>query len=214
MRSTPLGLSLKILIATCTISTSVSMAERPELLFREDWKETPPELPVNQNHVANPDLILHLHGASKDLIKKSNHDKPADDPYYIWSGRSVASNWAVSLEPTSGPFDLTGQAKVRWRSKQSGFRVLRIIVQLESGDWLVSNVGDGPSDDWREREFVLANIEWRKLNMELIVEEHPVITDADLARVQQIGFTDLMTGGNSRACSRLDWIEVYAQPSS
>jgi hypothetical protein len=126
----------------------------------------------------------------------------------------VASNWAVSLEPKSGPFDLTGQAKVRWRAKQSGFRILRIIVQLENNEWLVSDVGDGPSDDWREREFVMANIKWRKLNMELIVEEHPVVTDADLSRVKQIGFTDFMTGGNSRACSRLDWIEVYARPSS
>jgi hypothetical protein len=60
----------------------------------------------------------------------------------------------------------------------------------------------------------MANIKWRKLNMELIVEEHPVVTDADLSRVKQIGFTDFMTGGNSRACSRLDWIEVYARPSS
>ena len=213
MPPTALRLLLKILVIVCAISVSTSHAQRPTLLFREDWKETPAELPVNQNHVANPDLILHLHGSSKDLIKKSNHDQPADDPYYIWSGRSVASNWAVSLQPKSGPFDLTGQAKVRWRSKQSGFRVLRIIVQLENRDWLVSDVGDGPSDDWREREFVMANIAWRKLNMELIVEEHPVVTDADLSRVTQIGFTDLMVGGNSHACSRLDWIEVYARPS-
>jgi hypothetical protein len=207
-------LLLKALVVAGTFSVSLGHAQRPDLLFREDWKEIPAELPVNQNHVANPDLILHLHGASPDLIKKSNHDKPADDPYYIWSGRSVASNWAVSLEPKSGPFDLTGQAKVRWRAKQSGFRILRIIVQLENNEWLVSDVGDGPSDDWREREFVMANIKWRKLNMELIVEEHPVVTDADLSRVKQIGFTDLMTRGNSRACSRLDWIEVYARPSS
>lgn len=204
---------LKVLVVACTISVSFGHAQRPELLFREDWKEIPAEIPVNQNHVANPDLILHLHGASQDLIKKSHHDKPADDPYYIWSGLCVASNWAVSLEPESGPFDLTGQAKVKWRAKQSGFRILRIIVQLENDEWLVSDVGDGPSDDWREREFIMANIKWRKLNLELIVEEHPVVTDADLSRVKQIGFTDLMTGGNSRACSRLDWIEVYARPS-
>jgi hypothetical protein len=27
--------------------------------------------------------------------------------------------------------------------------------------------------------------------------------------VEEVGFTDLMPGGISAACSRLDWIEVY-----
>jgi hypothetical protein len=30
----------------------------------------------------------------------------------------------------------------------------------------------------------------------------------DLSRVVEVGFTDLMRGGQSQACSRLDWIEV------
>lgn len=202
-----------LLLASLSIA-SIAGAERPELLFREDWKETPAAIPVTQAHVTNSELTLHLHGPSKDLIKKSHHDQPADDPFYVWSGLCVSSNWAVSLEPHSGAFDLRGQSKVRWRAKQSGFRVLRIIIQLANGDWLVSDVGDPASHDWREREFIIANIQWRKLNMELIAEEHPVITDPDLSRVTQVGFTDLMIGASSRASSRLDWIEVYASSSA
>ena len=194
--------------------SSIAGAERPELLFREDWKETPAEIPVTQAHLTNSELTLHLHGPCKDLIKKSHHDRPADDPFYIWSGLCVSSNWAVSLEPHSGAFDLRGQSKVCWRAKQSGFRVLRIIIQLQNGDWLVSDVGDAASNDWREREFIIANIQWRKLNVELIAEEHPVLIDPDLSRVTQIGFTDLMIGAGSRASSRLDWIEVYASSSA
>ena len=34
----------------------------------------------------------------------------------------------------------------------------------------------------------------------------------DLSRVDEIGFTDLMVGGQSEACSRLDWVEVYGKP--
>jgi hypothetical protein len=37
--------------------------------------------------------------------------------------------------------------------------------------------------------------------------DHP-----DLSRVAEIGWTDLMTGGGSSACSRVDWIEVYGRP--
>ena len=39
---------------------------RPERFFREDWKDTPAEIPLNQKHVANPDLTVQLYGAGKD----------------------------------------------------------------------------------------------------------------------------------------------------
>jgi len=31
----------------------------------------------------------------------------------------------------------------------------------------------------------------------------------DLNRVEEVGFTDLMRGVGTPACSRVDWIEVY-----
>ena len=52
------------------------------LLFREDWKTTPAELPITQDHVATKDLVLVLHGPGKQGLKKSHHDKPVDDPFY------------------------------------------------------------------------------------------------------------------------------------
>jgi len=187
-------------------------AKRPGLLFREDWAEIPPALPVTQEHVSHPDIILHRHGPARDEIKKSNHDQPYDDPFYIWSGACESGNWAVSLEHRAGAFDLTGQSKVRWRTKQAGFRQLHLIVQLASGDWLVADQGDPASPDWRVRELIIADLNWRKLDIETVVEADPIIASPDLSRITRIGFTDLMKGGGSRACSRLDWIEVYAYP--
>jgi hypothetical protein len=184
--------------------------ERPGLFFREDWKETPAATPVTQEHVANPDLILSLHGPGKSGIKKSHHDQPADDPYYIWSGTAPA-NWAVSLRHKNSFADLRGQAKIRWRTKQAGFRLARIIVKLADGTWLVSDQYDDASSDWREREFNVADLRWRKLDIKSVVEgawvDHP-----DLSRVDEIGWTDLMAGGGTPACTRVDWIEVYGKP--
>jgi hypothetical protein len=37
------------------------------------------------------------------------------------------------------------------------------------------------------------------------------VDNPDLSSVLEVGFTDLVTGGGSDACSRLDWIEVYGQ---
>jgi hypothetical protein len=130
------------------LAVSLLAQDRPGLFFREDWKETPPETPVTQAHVANPELVLSLYGPGKSGIKKSHHDKPADDPYYIWMGECPA-NCALSLRHKSGFVDLTGQAKIRWRSKQSGFHALRIILKLADGTWLIADQSDGPSEDWR-----------------------------------------------------------------
>lgn len=180
--------------------------ERPGLFFREDWKETPAATPVTQEHVANAQLLVTLHGPGKALIKKSHHDKPLDDPYYIWSGDCTA-NWAVSLRDKDSFADLTGLAKVRWRSKQAGFRQLRLILKLASGQWIIGDQGDGPSVDWRLSEFNIGDLRWRRLDIKTVVEGAPV-DKPDLSRVDEIGWTDLMPGGGSIACSRLDWIEV------
>ncbi|MCC6363472.1 MAG: hypothetical protein IT165_08090 [Bryobacterales bacterium] len=202
---TPSRLLLTFFISALWLSAQ----DRPGLFFREDWKETPAATPITQAHVANPDLILSLHGPGKAGVKKSHHDKPADDPYYVWSGTAEA-NWAVSLRHASRDVDLRGLAKIRWRSKQAGFRYLRPVLRLADGAWLVGDAADGPSSDWREREFPIADIHWRRLDIATVVEgkwvEHP-----DLSRVTEIGFTDLMRGGESDACSRLDWMEVYGR---
>jgi hypothetical protein len=183
--------------------------ERPGLLFREDWKETPAATPVTQEHVVNPDLIVTRYGPAEAQIKKSHHDKPADDPFYIWSGDCERA-WAISLKHKTSAIDLTGQAKIRWRAKQTGFRQLRVIVKLADGTWLVSDQYDDEATDWRIREFNVADLRWRVLNIAKVTEGKWA-PNPDLSKVEEIGWTDLMPGGGTPASSRLDWVEVYAK---
>lgn len=199
-----------VLLLLCLALPAVLAMQSPAPFFREDWKETPAEMPVSQNHVANPDLLLSLYGPGQHGIKKSNHPQIPNDPYYIWSGACPA-NWAVTLKHKSDDADLTGPAVIRWRSRQSGFRQLRIILKLSGGRWLVSDLYDDASDDWRVREFSIGSIHWRELDI-CRVTEGKRAESPDLSRVEEIGFTDLMPGGVSDACSRLDWIEVYGKP--
>jgi hypothetical protein len=181
-------------------------SEAPALFFREDWKETPAATPVTQEHVANPDLVLTRHGPAEAQIRKSHHDTPADDPYYVWSGEAEGG-WALSLRHRSGAVDLSGQGRIRWRARQSGFRQLRIILKLADGSWVVSDEYDGESAGWRVREFTVADLRWRTLDIEKMVEGRA--TAVDLRRVAEVGFSDLMRGGGTPASSRVDWIEVY-----
>ncbi|RLD92806.1 MAG: hypothetical protein DRJ29_10715, partial [Bacteroidetes bacterium] len=81
--------------------------------------------------------------------------------------------------------------------------------KLADGSWLVSRQGDGASADWRVKEFNLMDLAWFTIDMESIIEGRAVLLP-DLSDVAEIGYTDLMPGGQSNACSRLDWIEVYA----
>jgi hypothetical protein len=164
--------------------------ERPSLFFREDWKELPAATPVTQEHVVNKDL-------------------PADDPFYIWSG-VCKGNWVVTLKKAKSYVDLSGYAKIIWRSKQDGFRCLRLVIKLADGNWLVSDQCDDDSKDWRIHEFNIMDINWYRLNINSVIEGTRV-SNVNLSRVDEIGFTDLMTGGGSDACSRLDWIEVYGK---
>ena len=181
---------------------------RPDLLFREDWKEIPAEIPLHQGHVNNPDLLVSLYGPGRDSIKKSHHETPPDDPFYTWSGLCTG-NWAITLKLKTGHADLSGFSKIRWRSKQAGFRELHILLKLTDGTWLVSQQSDDASADWRIKEFNLMDLNWYSIDMEGIIEGRAVL-DPDLSSVSEIGYTDLMPGGQSNACSRLDWIEVYA----
>ena len=185
----------------------------PGVFFREDWNQKEPFEQVDQGHVANPDLIQSLWGPGKDGIKKRHHGTDAD-PYYIWSGACPA-NWALTLRHRTQYASLTGRSKVRWRTLETGFRQLHIIVKLADGTWLVSDESTGASKDWKESEFLIVDLHWRKLDIENVLEGLPV-EKPDLTRVDEIGFTDMMRGmpsppgSSSPASSRLDWIEVYA----
>lgn len=187
---------------------AAASADDGDLFFREDWAESPPAIPVTADHLVNKSLELSLHGPGRSVIKKSFHVFKVNDPHYIWSGLCHGT-WALSLRKKEAAVDLSA-GRVRWRSKQAGFRNLRVIVKTAAGQWLVGDAVDGPSEDWRIREFITANIRWRALDIEKIVEG-AWVDDPDLTRIVEVGFTDLMSGGGSDACSRLDWIEVYGK---
>jgi hypothetical protein len=210
MHRSPPVVFLSQVVAISSALAADPSPPRPGLFFREDWRETPAATPVTQEHVANPDLLLTRHGPGEAKIKKSHHDQPADDPFYVWSGETTA-NWALSLRHRHSFVDLTGQAKIRWRAKQTGFRQLRLILKLADGRWLVGDRADDASADWRITEFNLADLRWRALDIATVTEGRWE-PNPDLRRVDEIGCTDLMSGGRTPASSRLDWIEVYGCP--
>ena len=185
----------------------ISIACADTLLFREDFREIAAELPITQAHIGHPSLELRLYGPGASTVKKSHHPEIENDPFYVWSG-AAEGNWAFALLHVPGAIDLSGASFIRWRTRQSGFRQLRVILKLESGQWLISDQFEGASDTWQVTEVALDAVRWRQLDVDL-VQESEWVDNPELGHVIEAGFTDLMVGGHSAASSRVDWIEVH-----
>jgi hypothetical protein len=195
---------------------------RPPLFLRESWKDPlitdgKQEPGVRQDHLESPNLELKLYGPPNLDIRIVRHAAPKDDPTYIWSGSSPV-NWALTLRDKNNYVDLSGPvAKIRWRTKMAGFHLLRPVLKLGDGSFLVGDHAEGYSVDWNITEFPLADVRWRGLDMGRGVVEAidgQWKRDPDLSRVDELGFTDLMrgSGGGPGGGTRVDWIEVYGNP--
>jgi len=191
-------------------------AHYPPVFFREDFKfdksvpnvnnEREPEHPIVSGDVANPNLEVRLYGdkaGTRTVLQPYN-----DNITYVMS-LLCTSNCAITLRDKNNDVDLTGLATIRWRTRVSGFHLLRPILKLANGTWLVGDHPVGLSTDWVESEIQLVDVRWRTLDIDQVLEGKWV-EQPDLSRVDEIGFTDLTRGGGTPACSRLDWIEVYA----
>jgi hypothetical protein len=141
--------------------------------------------------------------------KKSHHDEIPNDPWYIWSGSCQKGRWALSLKKKDQLVDLSN-GKIRWKVRQSGPHILKIILQLEDGTWLVSDKGYGETPDWHIFETDLSIFQWYRLDINTI-EQKEKVNNPNLSRVRSIGWTDLMVGKSSPASTRVDWIEVYGK---
>ena len=104
--------------------------------------------------------------------------------------------------------------------KQPPFSPSRVVRSIPVStkvleSWLVGDHATGFSTDWVESQIQLADVRWRNLNIEDVVEGRgdKWVENPNLSRVEEIGFTELMRGGgHGSAGSRIDWIEVYGKP--
>ena len=192
---------------------------RPPLAFREDWKDATPGVPTDyhdrdlNSHLQNANLQHGWYGKGAKDVQYVRHLGPKDDPGYIWLGSCAEGPCAITLKDKTNFLDMSGLSKVVWRTKQGGFRQLRLVLKLADGSWLVSDHYASPADDWNISEITIRDVRWRKFDINRITEEGWV-ANPDLTKVDEIGFSDMMIGGPGFASgtSRIDWMELYAKP--
>lgn len=187
---------------------------RPQLFFREEWKQAPGagEHAVDVAGVANPNLELKLYGAGKD-IQITGEAGNEGNPIHLWTGLCT-SNCAAALRDKNNYVDLTGLAKIRWLTKVSGFHQVHPIIKLADGTWLVGDRADGSTADWLQSEFLLSEVRWLRLDPEKVLTKGTFVAKPDLSKVDEIGFTDLTPGSGhgQGGWSDVAFIEVYGKP--
>src|SRR5262249_34687600 len=150
---------------------------------------------VTQAFVSNDSLELKLYGPGAKELQVVGSNSNKSNPPHIWTGLCNPT-CALALRHKDNYVDLSGDAKVRWLTKVAGFHLVRPIVKLADGTWLVGDHADGFTDNWHESEFQLSSVRWRKLGVEKVmtVGDGKWIDHPDLSKVDEIGFAELMPG--------------------
>jgi hypothetical protein len=140
------------------------------------------------------------------------------DPSNLWTG-VCQTPVAATLRDKNNFVDLTGLARIRWVTRVSGFHVVRPVVKLADGTWLVGNYGEGaPSSNstlFLESEFAIANVRWLPLDVTRVVTRgQSFVEKPDLSRVDEIGFADLLPGSGHGwgGFVNVARIEVFGKP--
>jgi hypothetical protein len=190
------------------------------LLFREAWTRAPMAQPMTQENLGNQHLRLHIYG-NADEIRKTFH--PDED--YTYTGETT-TNWALTVSDPKVVWDLSGDGRVRFRTRNSGYRFLHVVIRTADGAYFVSEQGAGESTAWIDTDFILSNLTWRNLLMTDTPtnasnrrspdpKRVPIIATSratpDLTRVNEVGFSDLMAGGWIPATSRVQAFELWGK---
>jgi hypothetical protein len=140
------------------------------------------------------------------------------DPPNLWTG-VCQTPVAATLRHKRQMVDLSGLARIRWVTRTSGFHVVRPVVKLADGTWLVGDYGEGShsanSSLFVESEFAVANVRWLTLDIARVVTRGDKwIEKPDLRRVDEVGFADLLPGSGHGwgGFVNVGRIEVYGSP--
>jgi hypothetical protein len=120
------------------------------------------------------------------------------DPPNLWTGVCQTAV-AATLRHRKSLVDLTGLARIRWVTRTSGFHVVRPVVKLADGSWLVGDYAEGAHSSnstlFLESEVAIANVRWLPLDIARVVTRGQTWAEKpDLTRVDEVGFADLHPG--------------------
>jgi hypothetical protein len=160
---------------------------------------------------------IQLAGYNQNPAPKQVVAGQPTDPPNLWTG-VCGTPVAATLRDKNNFVDLTGLAKIRWVTRVSGFHVVRPLLKLADGTWLVGDYTEGAASTnstlFLESEFAIASIRWLRLEIDRVITRGTWVEKPDLTRVDEVGFADLMPGSGHGwgGFVNVARIEVYGAP--
>jgi len=190
---------------------------RPGLFFEEVWKQLPKggENALSQDHVANANLELKLYGPKSEAFQVTGFDGNDTNPTHTWSGL-VGPGATIALKHKGSFADFSKGARVMVQSKTSGFHKLHPFIKLADGKTFIGDIELGQTVDFLFEEFRIEQVKWISFNTELGVTKGNLVTEIDLSKIDEFGFTDLEPGADHGpgGWSDVGIVRVYANAVS
>jgi len=156
--------------------------------------------------VANGDLALGLYGERAGDVTVYEHEGRID----LWTGLA-GSPVAVTLKHSGSYLDLTGLARVRAIVRTNNLHRLHPVVRLADGTLLIGSQTIDTQGAFLAVEVAFDNQQWFALDPDEVAVGSAV-AEADLSRVDEVGFANLSPGGGhgNAGWSNISTVEVYA----
>ena len=175
---------------------------------------------VVQENIGDPNLELRQYGLHENCLLTSGNPGSETTPFSVWSGE-CEQPFATLFRHKTNLVDLTGQSRVRWAVKTSGFHLVRPVVKLTDGTMYVGDYASESVPMLVTSEFVPASIRWIKLDPKrLVTVSTPggtfnyIWAAPDLSKVDEVGFVDLMpaSGHGTGGYIHVSTFQVYGRP--
>jgi hypothetical protein len=173
-----------------------------------------------QENIATSNLELKQYGLHANCLLTSGTPGSDTAPFSMWSGE-CEQPFATLFRHSTGGVDLTGNAKIRWTVKTSGFHEVRPVVKLADETMYVGDFAAASVPMLTTSEFVPAAIKWIKLDPKRLVTVNTpgntfnyVWASPDLSKVDEVGFIDLMpaSGHGAGGYIHVSEFQVYGRP--
>jgi len=180
-----------------------------------EYARNPPPNSVPRDWTGSTCVLLSGYNQNPPPAKVGG-GQPSDPPN-LWTG-VCQTPVAVTLKDEKNYVDLTGLSRIRWVTRVSGFHVVRPVVKLADGTWLIGDYAEGaPSTNstlFLESEFALSSVRWLRLDIRRIVTRGTWVEKPDLSKVDEVGFADLLPGSGHGwgGFVNVGGIEVYGKP--
>src|SRR5262245_38381366 len=189
-------------------------AERPPLLFKEDWKMPKHEgAATDENTRFSPDVVTNdrieakLYGPGSAPVRAAEHEGRVD----LWNGLAT-SPMAVTLRDKRSYVDLTGLARLRWIVRTNAIHTLYPVVKFADGTLAIGNRAITTDGEFVQVEIAFTGMKWYTLDPQKMIVMREVMK-ADLSKVDEVGMASLAPGGGHGIAGsfNLSTVELFAK---